>query len=642
MLSDYGVIVEKFRRALDNYNLIKYDEFSRLIYLSSMNNIGDQDNCEKEVIAQILDVLSASDIPVNSKIIEILYREHNSIDTLNIFRNICENDNDLNVLSMILIKSKKLINPPIGYSYNVDDITSILKKNDNFNLSEINQILIKYTKIMDYLKSYINFIRENGVEVTFNPTIKFIANEYNKEEPIEQHTIKLCYQIAVSASFNSIPYDTEIVKGFAKASITLKFHIDHSFREYACKISSDDSSVAILRAYYTKSREYGRTSPVSINELINDLPLIIKEYENRENMEFKHLKGMLNDGVWYDSSGAFLKEYLDFKVNEINVQLHDLNEQFEDVKESKIFKEVVSQQFINVNITTVEKAIDAQFFGAYIIIFNANREQLAPYVNKLSIRDLENQDERRWRGKTLFEKETIEKTYGVCPKYDFVFYSKNTRIGFLNKNEDFVEFKKSFIDDLKRILKIEYQDNEWPVEMGLAIQKITPAESNLGQLDNDGMEDILSIKNLDFAYYISRLASDHLSPQEQAGLLVLEKNIDLLKIINYKNIYEIIKSDEIKPHEQEALESKALIDNIIAYFDSEYGINNLRRLALDLESGELEQEEITPIVADIFHDYLSSCEGLTRIKFGRSELLAKRFLNILVKFAAVYKVQRDS
>jgi hypothetical protein len=476
-------------------------------------------------------------------------------------------------------------------------------------------------------------MNENGVASTFRPTIEFVIDEDNGAESVENQTIKQCLQVAIKLLEDFINYN-EWIEGFAKASITLKFHIDHSFREYACKISSDDKSTAILRAYYSKSREVGRNSPVSIIELINDMQLINKEYENRDSIEFTHLKRMLNDGKWYDSSGAFLKEYLDIKTKEINDQL-------DDIKESNIFKEVISEQFINVKITTVEKAIDAQFFGAYIIIFSANEEELAPYVNMLSIRDLKNQGEKRWIEKTPYDKEEINREYGVYPKYDFMFYSKNTRIGFLNKNEDFVDFKNNFINDLKQILEIKYHSNKEPVKMGLAIQKITPVESNLGQLDNDGIEKIIAIKDLDFAHYISRLALDHLSPYEQAGLLVLEEKIDLLKVINYKNIYEIIKSDDIIPAEREALESDILLKKVLGYFQSEYGIGDLRRLALDLESKAINVEKITPVIENIFYNYLSSCKGIKRITFKRSQLLAKRFLNILVKLAVVYKVQKQ-
>ncbi len=134
--------------------------------------------------------------------------------------------------------------------------------------------------------------------------------------------------------------------------------------KYACEISADERATAVITAYYEKSKEIDRRDAVSLKELLNDLDLVMSSYDKRDDVEFKFLISQLREGNWFDSSNAYLKAFIDTSKKEIK-------EQISKIEKFTIFQEVVKKTFQKVRIGTVEKAIDAQVFGAYIIMFSS-------------------------------------------------------------------------------------------------------------------------------------------------------------------------------------------------------------------------------------------------------------------------------
>lgn len=271
-------------------------------------------------------------------------------------------------------------------------------------------------------------------------------------------------------------------------------------------------------------------------------------------------------------------------------------------------------------------------FGAYIIMFSSKVGKFAPLVDMLSIRNLEATNRAdRWNHKSHFTIKDIEKEYGVQPNYDFMRFSDSTRIGVLDKGNSFLDFKNSFLRDLRLILsesKIEEKSG-----IGLVIQRITPSKYSFGILD---YEEPIDIKDLDVANYIARLAMDHVPEEEQASIIRLDKDVDLFEIANIKSIYELIKieNDDITGIERKILESPDLKKKILEKLGT-----NLKSLSLDLGSGVRSKNEITQIIEGIlensFAPHLNSKEKARK----RADILSKRYSDVLEQFVLLYKIQ---
>ena len=73
------------------------------------------------------------------------------------------------------------------------------------------------------------------------------------------------------------------------------------------------------------------------------------------------------------------------------------------------------------------------------------KRKFAPLINELSIRHLNDPSpEKRWIRKTKGECDEAERKNHVRPKYDFVNFSDNTRIGVFGKGFSFADIQKDF------------------------------------------------------------------------------------------------------------------------------------------------------------------------------------------------------
>jgi hypothetical protein len=142
--------------------------------------------------------------------------------------------------------------------------------------------------------------------------------------------------------------DENFAEGFARASISIKFHNEMSFKKYACEISADERAAAVITAYYEKSKEIDRHDAVSLKELLNDLDLVKSSYDKRDDVEFKFLISQLREGNWFDSSNAYLKAFIDTTKNEIK-------DQISKIEKFTIFQEVVKKPFKKSGLVQLKK-----------------------------------------------------------------------------------------------------------------------------------------------------------------------------------------------------------------------------------------------------------------------------------------------
>lgn len=633
LLARYGKIVESFELALNYYGLFENKEFFTIRKKSApaaAQIIDDEQVWENLITQEIIAELKKQGISASRNIILLLYREHNGFDTKNIFRNLINADNELINLSKILINSRRLVKPPVDVAYKPQDLILVFKKVGSFDLSEINNLLSSSLRKLDYLNSYVEFLNKNGVSPHFKPDIEFIIREPNdNNSSFEEQVVKLAYEVGREV-FSEIPaLSNEFIDGFARASISIKFHDEISLREYACKYSAKKYATAVLRAYYEKAKETDRHEAVSIKELLADSKLVGNMLDNSEDdPTFIFLETQLREGTWYDSSAGYLKDFIETKAEEIK-------EQISDIGNFKILKEAVTMAFQKVKIDTVEKAIDAQVFSAYVILSDSSEGNLAKLVDLISIRSAN--PRKRWEFKSGSEIKMIEERYGVRPNYDFIKFSDSTRIGVLDKGKSFLEFQNNFINDLKKILS---NTNE-RFDVGLVIQRITPSKYSFGILDEKELSGNVDIKNLNVAWFIARLARDHVPIEEQASVTKFEKNIDLFEVIDTKSIYELIRAenDDIDDNEKRILEAPEL-KNILIKKLNENGVKNFKSLAIDLGRKRMNKANVSQIIEKVLDNRFSSLRILKKGAKNRSSILSKRMVDVLEKLALIYELHQ--
>ena len=635
LLYRYERLVNNFKIALNYFDLFEDTKFFDDLKMSAPSEIhiiNDEEFWENIILEKITQRLSKQNISISNDIILLLYNNHNGLNSTNNFRKIKDSEIELINLAKILIDSHRLVQPPPNIAYSPQDIASVLKKVEHFNISEINDLLSTLIRLFDYLDSYLEFLEENEIKPNFRLNIDFIVEELESNiDSFEEQLVMLSYKIGYNIFSEIDLLNENFTNGFSRASIALKFHDNISLRKAACRYSAEDYATAIIQTYYEKAKDDDRQKAVSVKELLDDLKLI-NSFLDSKTGHFEFLKSQLREGTWYDSSAKYIHDYIK-KYSE------EIKEKISDIENYAILKESVTMVFQEVEIGTIEKAIDAQMFGAYVIMSDSSEGEFATLIDKLSIRNLSANEEKKWDYKSKSEIESIENRYGLRPKYDFMNFSKSTRIGVLT-GESFLEFKNSFLKDIRIMLDKTNED----FKIGLVIQRITPSKYSFGIFETDELLSNVETKNLNIARYIARLGSDHVTFEDKMSVMRFEKeDIDLLKIVNMKSIYEIIRGEsyDILPKERKILKSPELKKSILNEFENKLGINDFKYLALELKCKNINKNEVTPIVKNIFKKYFISEPGLIRNSEIRAERLSKRFPNALEKLAHIYELQQN-
>jgi hypothetical protein len=623
--------VNAFMAAMEYYNLSP--DYGKGVYsitkltkhLSSLTNESDWDST---ISNEISTSLKKGGMGTSSEIILMLYREHSGTDTRSLYRSIKESDNELCELSNVLIYSRRLVDMPNSDLHNPEDIIPILKLIDYFSISEINKILSKVIRLLGYLTSYVEFLVKNGIDVDFNPNIEFIVAEISDiDDKFEKQIIELSCKIGYKALSKQY-IQGELLDGFVNGSISIKFHDEVSLRELACKCSGNDNSTAVIKAYYDKNKEVNRQNIVYLSELINDIGLIQQNLSNSKDKDFQFLKTQLKEGKWYDNSASFMIDFIETKTCELKNQLSKL-------ENYKIINEVIRDIFRKVKIGTIDKAIDSQAFGAYLIMSKKGQGSLLTLVDKLSIRNSGHPDlDKRWEMKRSKDINVIRRDCKVESSYDFINFSDSTRIGILHKGESFIEFQNNFLGDMRTMLSNSNQT----FESGLIIQRISPSKYSFGILEDEDLPINVNMKNLDIAEYLTRLASRYVTTEEQMIIGGLEKDIDLFEIIKTKTISEFIrqKNDDLKKIEIDTLDSPAFERDLMNHLEN-MGVNSLYSLAVDMHNKIVSKEDVVHLFEYVIEKHYKKTPGLQRVAKQRSEILSERFCLVLDGIGLIYE-----
>jgi hypothetical protein len=647
LLVEYQQIVNNFGSSLEFYNLVEDKEFLEEIgkYApADVHILNDKDLWKKLIAQKIVSQLNTQKIgqkfTFSINLLLLLYEEHNSEQSTNVFRDVVSSENEIQTLALILIRSQKLMESN-DYEYKKEDIIAIIRKEESFSLPNLNYLLSNSFLTLNYLNSYVKFLKKNGIDILYNPTIEYIIN---KSEGIsyEKRVAKLAYNLGLE-NFNKIDgLNRYFADGFARASLALKFHDDVSLREMICKCSAKDCSTAILYSYFEKIKENDGQKIVLVKELINDIENINFFLNKLEDPDIKFFQAQLKEGQWHDSSFSLLREFFKKSKEEILEKLSSRDE-------LEMLKESIKSIYQEVNIETIEKSIDAQLFGVYVIMFHStgsqtsgnNEDTLKDIIDKLSIRDLEKDREKRWKFRDDQQKEEIKEKYKVYPKYDFINFSNSTRIGILDKDQSFQNFKQDFFNDVKTILNLK----DGHFDIGIIVHKIMPSKHTFGILDKDQLSEKIEIKDLDAVKYIARLATK-IPLEDQVSGMKLEK-INLLKIIDEKSLYEILKliNDDIKDKiEIDVLSASELKICLLNELNEKLSIKDFRSLSLDLKEEIYDEKDIkmiSKVIESVLKSRYSIEENLSKKVKSRPAILAKRFIKSLKNLAILYELQKN-
>jgi hypothetical protein len=643
ILSKFENQTYDFKIVLDYYGLhIRPDFFKEIKrFVPAKDQISDDENIWHEtIINKLISEIKKNNIHVSPKILALLFNDNYGIDTTNIYREIRESEQERMLLAEILINSKKLVSSPSTLSYQASDIDAVLKSIDSFDLSKINGVISKSIRSLDYLKSYFEFLEKNEIGSKISPSIQFlIENDERSSITYDQQIINFCYKLGTIVFANEASLPSNFKDGFVRASITMKFHNEISLKQAACSISATDEATTVIKAYLEKSRGSDRRQIVLLRELIADIQLVESVFQDKCSFDFDFLKTQFREGNWYDSSSAYLKDFFDQNTKKII-------EQIGEVGNFVILKQIVRETFKKVHISTVEKAIDAQIFGAYIIMFQSKRGPLKDCLDKLSIRDLDNLNpEKQWDIRDEKDILSIKEKFGIVPNYDFVKFSDSTRIGVFKKNISFSQLQEVFFADLKAIINQSTSPpnptEEKPFDIGVVMVRISPTKYNLGILDNDQISDVVDIKKLDVGNYIARLAIDSVDPEELASISQSEKDMNVLEILDHYSLFEMIRieNEDSNSIERKLLERNELKQEIIEGIKNQTGIPGLRSLAIDLGRNRIEKEVVSPVIQKIFFAHLSVTDGMIKKAQIRSDILSKRLVDVLKNLALIYEIK---
>lgn len=651
----YRNLVEEYQQSLKYYKLINDDSLFEKIgeFVPARNIIvEDEKDWEKNIGSKILSYCIHEKIVASDDVLLLLYDEHNGKECTGTFRKVKDSRNEIEELADILIKSQRLIEPPNNYKYKNEDINAIIKKINSFSLSNINSKLTDSFFILSYLDSYIEFLKKNETDTqSYTSSIKFlIENSEDKKVPVADIVVPLTYKLGLNI-FNKIPSlnnDKSLIEGFVRASIALKFHDDIPLRKKACQYSANNHAVAILRTYQQKMKDNGGQQVVLVGQLTKDIEKVKYFLEKSNDSEGIFFLKQLKNGEWYDTSFALLMDFIEDARDTINTNISN-------IQKYEMLKKSVRDAFEKVDLTIIEKSIDAQIFGAYIIMFSGQKpkkgknklnensddsnssddEGLRAIIDKLSIRDLGSSD--RWNIRREQQKDEIKKEYEykISPKYDFMTFSPNTRIGILDKGKSFSEFQRDFLNDVKIMLKLKKHDQ---FEIGIIVQKIMPSDNSLGIIDDNGLPDNIQIKDLDVVEYLAKLASTRISVDYQISAMKFEKSVNLIKIINERTFYEMIKDeyDELtEKAEYNILNSSELRQSLLDKLNK-MGFKDFMSVGLYLRRGNLSDEtrdKVEEVIRSVLEKEYSTKRKLKGMAKVRSEILSSRFIDSVENLA---------
>jgi hypothetical protein len=518
---------------------------------------------------------------------------------------IFKKDDRLKILTKILFNSKRLdiLNRKIPEI----ELFEILIRTEKFDIGIISKNCVLYQRVGDYLQNYRTRLGEEKIFFhTHFSNIEIIKNLDFSQEFRDNFLTLFSREIDNNLEFN----EKKIMRD---AILAILLNNDLDFRTKVCQKASESAVVIILLAYHEISRkkqeqnlDFKLSDLLTNQEIFSDinerLDFKSTEYDPELFDRFNYFKTSLSQGKWFNNEIFLMRAMLLEKFDQVNRSL-------QDAKKYQIIQKIIDENFKNISINIVEKAIDANLISTYVILTAADEGKFRDIINLLSGRDTVTKElKENPEIKATEEKYGISLWKGKHPKYDFVNYSKGTKVGVLEQNTHFIDFKEDLMSDIAKVLKYEVLNQEETKQwiIGLSVVRITPSKYSFGIPDKqfEGIKNV-EIKNLEIVKIISKLAQDYLNDSQKAVITHFDKNIDMLEIINQQNIYNLISQKGIPISEdyRRFLEKPQVKNTIFAKLkEREYEIQNFKHLAIAINNKTITKKQ----TIEIFDDAISS------------------------------------
>jgi|GEM_PF-2257359 len=593
---------DKFRKKWDlicdkQKNVLKFFGFNKIeLQISELKRqpnysiMGYDDHIqEKEVIRNLSDSLK-----FDQQIFSLLSDCYNGESTDNQWHELKTDAPRLQIISKILLNSKHL--DVSNQKITENELLEILQKSNRFDISLISKNCVLYLRILDYFENYRERLKEEGIILNNKLTNLEIIKAIDFSGEFQDNFLNI-----FSTELDNY-LGTGENKQIRNALLAILLNRDINFKRKTCQNASDDVSVLILLGYHELSRKkQEQNQHFQLSDLLENTGIFIEindrldansdSYDAELFDRFQFFKTSLTRGNWFDNEIFLMRAMLLTKFAEVDKSLHE-------AKKYHIIQKIIEKNFENININIVEKAIDANLFSTYVIMTDAREGEFRNIINKLSIRDTTSRER-----KLPSEIQEIEKEYGISllkngkPKYDFVNYSRGTKVGVLDRKVLFTDFKVELMSDVAKILEKE----KGPWNIGLSVVRITPSKYSFG-IPDDQFEKLPNVetKDLEIVKIITKLARNYLEDSEKAVITHFDKNIDMLEIINQQSILNLISYEgmDLSVDYRRFLNSSQLKNALFLRLKEEE-ISNFKELAIAIHRKHVDRKKILTILDEV-------------------------------------------
>jgi hypothetical protein len=610
----------------NSLNFFKINVESEITSLKINPPSDARDKEDAELKAKLVLRNLAEKLKIDEKILEILFEYYRGKNTYGLWVEIKADDKKCKILAKILYNSGHIdVN---NQDIKEGEIFEILKKTKEFSPIEISKNVNLCHRVHNYFKNYETRLSDEGVLLERNIGITQIVKSIDFNQTFEMNFLTL-FSEALESNLK-----IENKKAYANALMAILLNKDINFKRNVCQGASDDDVVYLLMAYHELMQKKNEENKhFKLGDLLADINAIsqmkTKLADDPElKRRFDFFKVELGNGDWYDS-GTFLLKRL---VEELE---KDLSKKIKKADKYAIIHKVIDKNFANVNINTVEKAVDANLFSVYLIMSASEEGKLVDKIDVLSCRKPD------FGYKKPVELQSIERQYSLTltknnkPKYDFVKYSTATRVGVLDRNTSFSDFKKEFMQDIRKIILKEPGN----LKIGLSTLRITPSKYSFGILDDEVADlDNVETKNLHLASLIAALARDHIAESEKAVMATFDKNVDLLEIINQQSILELINSTgtNFSGDSQKLLGSQELKIDLFNEL-SGIDIKNFKELAIVINKASVQKSELLAIFKKAFSKKYSISSNYLQLNDNLCDRLANELFNALEAVSTLWE-----
>ncbi|WP_217497647.1 hypothetical protein, partial [Methanosarcina mazei] len=317
--------------------------------------------------------------------------------------------------------------------------------------------------------------------------------------------------------------------------------------------------------------------------------------------------------------------------------LEDITSKLQVEKKYETYIGVVKKSFENVNINTLDKAIDANLFTTYLILSSSYKgpllteiiDPLSCRINQYNSPDSPNVKDFESKYKiSLFTQEGIK-------KYDFAKYSDSTRFGILHRDISFVDFVNGIKEDVNRIFNEKKSDKKWE-NVGFSVIRITPSKYSFGAMDD--ISDA-QVKDMSISKFIARMAMGYTNDLEKTALTVLDKNVNLFKVIEQYSIFELVtlKMSDVGSYGKFLKQDKLKKAILFKLLDL-YGIESFKDLGYLVKDDESFKKEIQQNLLEVFKsEYIIDSEN-TLVKTKKLELFVIALIGAAEDLALIYDI----